>query len=290
MLDTDQLRSFIAIVDTGSFTAAAGRVNKTQSSVSMHIKRLEERLGRDLFEKDGRGVRLSEHGERLVDYARTILHTEAAAMEAVSGSGLRGQIRFGIPDDYAAALFAEIMTCFALRHPLAEMLVVCENSRVLNERIRQGEIDIALVTARPDMPDVEILNEEPLRWVAAKNIPIESERPLPIAVGGPDCAWSQLAVETLSRADIPMTYRLVSKNYATVWSAVSAGLAVTVLPETIMPKNLRVLSEDSGLPPLASCRIGLVKAPSSRVEGLQTLADLIRELVYNRLNRKHDYA
>ena len=87
MLDTDQLRSFVSIVDTGSFTRAAERVNKTQSAVSMHIKRLEEQLGRPLFLKQGRGVRLSDDGEKLIDYARQMLQIEAAAFASRVAQG-----------------------------------------------------------------------------------------------------------------------------------------------------------------------------------------------------------
>ena len=111
MLDTDQLRSFLAIVDTGSFTRAAERVNKTQSAVSMHIKRLEDRLGgKALFTKQGRGVRLTDDGERLIDYARRMLQMEAAALAAVAGTGLAGRLRLGIPDDYAESFLPEILT------------------------------------------------------------------------------------------------------------------------------------------------------------------------------------
>ena len=99
MLDTDQLRSFLAIVDTGSFTRASERVNKTQSAVSMHIRRLEERLGRALFLKQGRGVVLSPEGEKLVDHARRILQVEADALAELRADGLRGQVRLGMPDD-----------------------------------------------------------------------------------------------------------------------------------------------------------------------------------------------
>ena len=101
MLDTDQLRSFMAIVDTGSFTRAADRVHKTQSAVSMHIRRLEEQLGRPLFVKNGRGVRLSGDGDRLVDFAREMLRIEASALMEVGQKGLAGHVRLGIPDDYA---------------------------------------------------------------------------------------------------------------------------------------------------------------------------------------------
>ena len=128
MLDTDQLRSFLAIVDEGSFTRAAERVHKTQSAVSMHIRRLEEQLGCALFVKQGRGARLTAEGEQLVEYARRILREEAGALAALSRKGLRGTVRFGVPDDYAEAFLADILLRFNHRHPLVEIAVSCENS------------------------------------------------------------------------------------------------------------------------------------------------------------------
>src|SRR4249920_3343202 len=146
MLDTDQLRSFAAIVDTGSFTRAAERVHKTQSAVSMQIRRLEEQLGRPLFVKHGRGVRLTDDGEKLIEYARQMLQIEAAAFASVSRRGLAGRIRLGIPDDYAENFLPDILTRFIRRHPLVEMSVVCDSSQLLAERVGAREIDMAVVT------------------------------------------------------------------------------------------------------------------------------------------------
>ena len=128
MLDTDQLRSFLAIVDTGSFTRAAERVNKTQSAVSMHIRRLEEQLDCALFVKQGRGARLSEEGEKLIDFARRMMQIEAGAIAALSRKGLSGRVRLGIPDDYAEFFLADILSRFYQHHPVVEISVVCENS------------------------------------------------------------------------------------------------------------------------------------------------------------------
>src|SRR5580692_9534748 len=136
MLDTDQLRSFLAIVDSGSFTKAAERVHKTQSAVSMHIRRLEEQLGCALFIKQGRGTRLSEEGERLIDYARRIIQTEAGALAALSRKGLSGRVRLGMPDDYAEFFLADILTRFSQRYPLVETSVVCDASISLAEPVR----------------------------------------------------------------------------------------------------------------------------------------------------------
>ena len=138
MLDTDQLRSFLAIVDAGSFTRAAERVHKTQSAVSMHVRGLEEQLGCALFVKQGRGAKLTSEGERLIDYARRIMRAEAEAMAALSRKGLEGSVRFGVPDDYAEAFLADILKGFNRRHPLVEIAVTCENSVELSALVHAG--------------------------------------------------------------------------------------------------------------------------------------------------------
>ena len=138
MLDTDQLRSFLAIVDSGSFTKAAERVHKTQSAVSMHIRRLEEQLGCTLFVKHGRGARLTDEGERLIEFARRIVQVEAGAFAALSRKGLRGAVRLGIPDDYAESFLADILAHYSRRHPLVELLVVCEASSDLASQVAAG--------------------------------------------------------------------------------------------------------------------------------------------------------
>jgi len=282
MLDTDQLRSFIAIVDTGSFTRAAERVNKTQSAVSMHIKRLEERLGKPLFVKLGRGVKLSRNGEHLIDYARTILQAEAAAFETITRKGLSGQIRFGVPDDYAETLLASIMTCFSLHHPLVEVQVVCLGSVELAERVRKGDLDIAIVTACEEIPEAEIIKEEPLCWVAGQYNAIENERPLPLALGGKHCDWARLATESLNEAGIPQKLSLVSSNYAAIAPVVEAGLAITVLPQSIVRRTQRVIAKDAGLPVLPLSKVGLIQATTSLFAEIDTLSDLIRETILSK--------
>src|SRR4029077_9102970 len=138
MLDTDQLRSFLAIVDSGSFTKAADRGHKTQSAVSMHMRRLEEQLNCALFVKQGRGARLTEEGEKLIEFARRIVQVEAGAFAALSRKGLRGAARLGIPDDYAESFLADILARFNRRHPLVEVSVVCEASTALAPQLPAG--------------------------------------------------------------------------------------------------------------------------------------------------------
>src|SRR6266404_8737033 len=135
LLDVDQLRTFIAIVETGSFTRAAEVVHKTQSAVSMQMKRLEERLDRPIFARDGRASKLTEDGERLLDYARRIVRLNIEALAAFADSELSGRVRLGVPDDYADRYLPEIMARFSRAYPGAELTVVCEPSVDLVERV-----------------------------------------------------------------------------------------------------------------------------------------------------------
>lgn len=145
-LDLDQLQTFITIADTGSFTRAAEEVHRTQSAVSMQMRRLEERIGKPLFEKEGRSNRLSEEGERLLSYARRLLYLNRETLAAFDDQRLEGTIRIGTPDDYADRFLPEIMARFSRSNPRVELTVVCEPTPGLVDQIKRGQLDIALVT------------------------------------------------------------------------------------------------------------------------------------------------
>lgn len=278
MLDTDQLRSFLAIVDTGSFTRAADRVNKTQSAVSMHVRRLEERLDRPLFVKHGRGTRLSADGERLVEHARRMLQVEAAALADLTAAGLTGRVVLGIPDDYAELFLPDIVGRFTTRHPQVEMSVLCHPSTDIAERVRTGEIDVGIVTECAEIHGVEILREEALCWVAGLRAgPVEEQRPLPLALSTPTCAWRQVALSALEEAGIASRMFLMSTNYAAIAPVVRSGQAVTVLPAVVMdPATQRLLGAESGLPDLPAIRLGLLRAPAGRSDNAAALCDIVR--------------
>jgi DNA-binding transcriptional LysR family regulator len=279
MLDTDQLRSFLAIVDTGSFTRAAERINKTQSAVSMHIRRLEEQLGCALFVKQGRGARLSAEGEKLIDFARRIVQVEAGAMAALSRKGLKGSVRVGIPDDYAEVFLADIVTRYRQRHPLVEICVVCENSTELAAQVRDGALDLALITDFEGLQGVEVIREEPLVFVAAKRFEVSDDSPMPLALGSVKCLWRKIAEEALCNSARPTRGLFFSKNYSAISSIVRAGLAATVLPIGMAGTDLRVLGAEYGLPRLPLSRMGLVRAPGLASEEANAFAEAIRAAV-----------
>jgi DNA-binding transcriptional LysR family regulator len=277
MLDTDQLRSFLAIVDSGSFTKAAERVHKTQSAVSMHVRRLEEQLGCALFVKHGRGARLTEEGERLIEFARRMVQVEAGAIAALSRKGLRGAVRLGIPDDYAESFLADILAHYNRRHPLVEVLVVCEASTDLALQVAAGALDLALITDHEGHKGLELLREEPLVWVASERFQVEAGAPIPLALGSTTCCWRRATEQALEATPGITRGRFFSKNFTAIGTVLRAGLAATILPASMVGPGLKLLGRAEGLPELPLTRMGLIHAPGRPSEEAQALGESIRQ-------------
>src|SRR5512139_137556 len=286
MLDIDQLRTFIAITETGSFTKAAEVVNKTQSAVSMQMKRLEERLERPIFSRDGRASKLTEDGQRLLDYARRIVKLNVETLAAFSDAELSGRVRLGVPDDYADRYLPEIMARFSRGYPAVELSVICEPSADLLERIDANEIDLAIVTNCESKRASETFRRERLLWVASNRHSTHLEERIPLALGRPSCTWRRIAIERLEAIDRPFRVLYSSSNAGAVAAAVLAGLAVSVLPESGLRPGMRVLSASDGFPDLTTCRIGLVR----NAHESSALADALAEHIISSLDNLSDAA
>ncbi len=280
-LDIDQLQTFIAIVDTGSFTKAAGRVFKTQSAVSMQMRRLEERVGKQLFIKDGRGNRLTADGDKLLNYARRIIRLNSEAIAAFDDNRLEGTLRIGTPDDYADRYMPEIIGRFAKTHPNVELYIVCEPSMDLAEKMAKGELDIALVTHNPLLRQSDVVRTEPLCWVGSANHPLKDDAPVPLAVGRRDCQWRQLACSALDADGRDYQILFTSWSSTVVAAAVLAGMAVSILPESALRTGMKVLTANDGFPSLPPVQIGLMKRPGLSTSLLNAITDHITACLDN---------
>ena len=259
-LDLDQLQSFCAIADCGSFTEAARRVHKTQSAVSMQIKRLEERLGHSLLLRDGRGVSLTQQGEQLYAHARKMLRTNAEILDQFSDQGdLQGSIRFGVPDDYAVRLLPAILSSFQKTHPKIVIDVRCQPSGELLEGMKKGSYDLIVFSQGTNQEFGELFRTEPVFWVASHGGTALSQVPLPIA-GGMNCCWKENAIEVLNRVGRDYRIAYTSSNAIAIASAVLTDLAVGFLPESALQPGMRVIAEDKDLPRLRDAEIAIMRA------------------------------
>ncbi len=258
-LDLDQLQSFCAIADCGSFTEAARRVHKTQSAVSMQIKRLEERLGQSLLVRDGRSVTLTTHGDALYSRARRMLRLNAEILDHFSDDDLSGSIRFGVPDDYAVRLLPVILSSFQKTHPKIVVDVKCQPSEELLEGMKRGNYDLIVFSQGTNEQYGELFRTERMFWVASHGGKALAQDPLPLAGGG-HCCWKDNAIEVLNRIGRDYRIAYTSSNAIAIASAVLTDLAVGFLPESALQPGMRVISEDKDLPRLRDAQIALMRA------------------------------
>jgi DNA-binding transcriptional LysR family regulator len=245
------------------------------------MRRLEEKIGRPLFEKEGRMNRLTDDGERLLGYARRMIRLNGEAVAAFDDSKLAGHLRIGMPDDYADRFLPEIMARFIRSNPRVELSVICEPTVNLIEQVNRASIDLALITHVPENGYSEIVRREPLLWVTSANHAVHEEPVLPLAFGRPTCIWRHKAIEAL--AQVKREYRVLFTSWsATVISAsILSGLAVSVLAECSLRPGMRVLSEADGFPKLPDIEIGLIRARGRQSPIVDAMAQHVIESLDN---------
>ncbi len=262
-LQLDWLRAFVAVVDTGSLSAAALLIHRSQSAVSMQLKKLEQAIGRPVLLRGPRLMQLTATGSELLGYARHLLETHAEALTALHGAQLSGQVRLGVPDDYAARYLTPVLRSFANRHAAVEIALHCEQSTMLIPKVQRGEMDLALVSR--DKPQRgTLLFHEPLVWVGAAPYEAWRRDPLPVAVYEPGSLARRNALAAL--ATQRRAYRVVynSSSLAGQLAAVESGLAVAVLTRCSVPPGLQILQHRHGLPLLGSMEVALLRSTASK--------------------------
>ncbi len=278
-LETPLLRTLVAVAETGSFTRAAAQVHRTQSAVSMQIKKLEETVGKPLLERGRRQTRLTSEGEALVEYARRILSLHDEALAAVSEPEVTGLVKIGTPDDYAAGFLPQVLSDFAETHPNVEVEMRCEISAKIFRAFEKGEVDVALLTSGPWLKGGKTIRREPIVWATSVRHMVHERDPLPLAVFEPGCQFRESALAALDKAKRAYRIAYSSESYAGLATAASAGLAVTVVARSSVPAGLRELSPDEGFPVLPSVDIALLRPPPGRSHAADRLADHIAQRV-----------
>lgn len=276
-LDVDQLKTFLAIADTGNFTRAAEDVNKTQSTVSMQMKRLEETIGRPIFARDGRASRLTADGERLVEFARRLVALNDEAVANFTQPEIRGTVRFGTPDDYADLFLPEILARFHRTHPQVNVDVECLQSNALANHIRNGELDLSVVTFNGGDIHGEALMSAELLWVTSARHQTHLAKVLPFAASGVFCGWRKLAVKKLEEQKREFRVAYVSPNFSTICAVVQQGLAVAAMPRICVKPGMRILTEAEGFPTLGAFEIGLMQKPGKISRAAEALAQHVRD-------------
>jgi DNA-binding transcriptional LysR family regulator len=272
ILELDLLRTLVLAVDIGSFKQAASIVGRTQSAVSLQMRRLQSQVGVPIFQRIGKKLNLTENGKVLLDYARKLLALNDEAIQAAAGTKLRGRLRLGLLQDFAESILPKSLAAFSRAQPSIEMHVRTESSVKLLELLQRREIDLAVYFAKQNVakkPHETRVASVPMVWVSQ-----EQQRPAPpwsLVLFDPPCVFREAAVARLKEARWKQTFS--SPSLAGTWAAVSAGLGISVRTPIGVPPGLRAQRQLPGLRKLPN--VDVVIAQSSESEPVQRLRQVL---------------
>ena len=261
LLDLDLLRTMVAIADTGNFSAAAEVVLRTPSAVSMQVKRIEDMIGRPVFQREARKVTLNPDGELLVAHARRVLALNREILSTFVQPEVSGIVRFGALD-HAVDQFVPAALCrFADSHPGIRVDVMVENTDPLTERFLHGELDLAVTTCcngQPRNEFEEVLMSEKLVWAGLKGGVAVERDPLPVSVWEEGCVWRKAAVEGLERSGRDYRINFLSAHVAGQKAGILADLVVAPLPASSCNGPIVALGPEHNLPPMPDYSLSLL--------------------------------
>lgn len=275
-LDPDFLRTFLAISETGSFGAAGEKVNKTQSTVSAQMKRLEEIVGMPLFERQGRRNVLTAEGLKLLEYAASMVRLNDEALRAFRPPEMSGRVRLGAIDEYAQAFLPGTLRSFNAAHPAVQVEVATGNSSDLRDLLVEGELDAAILSCRAGDTETEILRADRLHWFGGEGSSPHCEDPLPFCAWSAGCSWREMANAALVRDGRKSRLVVTTSNAALITLTVRDGLGVAVAPTWFVSPGLRILEEMDARYPLGIAEIGIKRAAGGADPVLEAFISHVR--------------
>lgn len=276
LLDLDLLRSFVAICETGSFRAAAEIVARTQSAVSLQVKKLEEQIGEMLLDRDPQGNRPTTKGELLLSHARQILAAHDTAVQALDRRRRdERELRLGISADYAQALMTRVLAVLAADLPNLTLQVVCGPSEELAVKVREGQIELAFVGEGEGLGQGPVVHRERCVWASGGDA--HRRDPLPLALVPPECLYRRWATERLDT--IGRAYRIVytSHSIGGIQAIVRGGHAVTALAESAVVPGMQILEEADGFPALPLIEVRVERCLARDSKWLRNLHKVLME-------------
>jgi len=262
-LDVDQLRTFVAVCDSGSLSAAAPRVFLSPSSVSEQLAKLEERLGATLLQRGKSGAAPTAAGTRLLAHARAILALNEAAIRDLTGARLEGDLSLAISDYYRPSEIARVLQRLRAAYPALRLKVIVAKSAAIDSLAVPEEFDVGLsmriaTAGAGKRTKSTALRRERLVWVAARESTAGLERPLPLLALPETCSLHVFTVRALERRRIPFHLAHSASGVAGLQLAVAAGLGVACINESSMTPEMARCAPGCGLPALPEVEFHLL--------------------------------
>lgn len=265
-IPTDLLRAFVTIIDLRGYTRAGERLGRTQPAISLQMKRLQELMGVQLFDKDSGGAQITEAGEIVAGYARQILALNDEMMLRLARRDHRGKLRLGIPNDYADHFLPKIMAGLTDDRAGVTFDVVCDVSHELLKGLRDGRFDIVVAMTSDGPAEGAFMTwRETLTWVGAPDlVDAVGAEPLRVVCYPEGCLYRRNLLAALQREGRLFEIVYTSPSLAGIEAAVTTGFGITVLADRIVPEKLRPLASHARLPRLADVVVGVYVAENTR--------------------------
>jgi len=248
MLDPVQLESFLAVAQTRNFTEAGRRLGLRQSTVSQHIRKLEETSGRRLFVRDTHSVTLTGDGEAMTGFARSVLETNARARAYFAGSQVRGRVRFGTSEDFVNSRLPELLRDFMRQHAGVDLELTVGLSATLYEMLDTGGLDLVLAKRRAGDTQGQLVWRDRLAWIGSPDARVDPAQPLPLILYTPPSITRAMALEALEKDGRAWRIVCSSGSLSGLRAAALAGLGVTLAAHGLMPDGLVEIPETARLP------------------------------------------
>jgi DNA-binding transcriptional LysR family regulator len=275
-LDLAVMRTLLAAVETGSFAGAARKVGRSESAVSLQLKRLEEQIGEPVFLRAGKQMTLTGAGARLVEYARRLLDLNDEALSAASESSTGGTVTLGVPHDVTETWLPAVIEGFRRSHPSATLKVVEGRSAILLSRLADDQIDLAIVFSAKRPENAVWSADLPRAWIGRDDYGLKKNEPLRLAAFDPPCFFRAAAIASLEHAGIDWSIGYVSNTLPDLWSAVKLDLGIAVRTPAAVPAGLTILDSKRGLPDLPPFRVSLCR---SATELKRPITDRLRVIL-----------
>lgn len=277
LLESDLLRIFVAVAEAENFTRAADLIGRTQSAVSMQVRRLEETAGVALFERGPRGVSLTADGARLLPYARRIVGLVDETTAVMRAKPLDGAVRVGIPEEYSQTVLPRALAAFSETHPATEVTVMCGYTVQQMEALEAGRLDLAVIFDWREGVSGELLAIDPTVWVTSVAHNRHLERPVPVAVYWRSSWCREFGLRSLDLHAIAHRTAYTCDTSGGLRSAIASGLAIAPLSRSTIPPGARELTLADGFPQIDSSRVVLKRNPRRASPAIDGLADTIRK-------------
>ncbi|BDA87088.1 LysR family transcriptional regulator [Aureimonas sp. SA4125] len=275
-LDSELLRTFLAINDAGNFTKAGEAVGRTQSAVSLQVKRLEGLVGAPLFTRGPRGVVGTAAAEYLLPNARRIIALLDETSAAMRSRPLNGPVRIGMPEEYSHTILPQALGAFAKRHPLVEVTVSYASSAANRQAVAAEGLELAVVFEEAGTGSAEWLATDPTVWVTSTVHCVHEQDPVPVALNATQGWCRAVALNSLDRAGIRFRAAYTADTCSPLQAAVTSGLAIAPLCRSQIPPKCRELTEGDGFGIVDSSSVGLLRNSMATGAVVDGMAEAIR--------------